>query len=475
MNTQIQSEIDALLNELSQIDSTLEAAEKARAEKKILYNIGKKYDEVQAWEQAENYLKQALEKLTSYTPENNEEAEICSNLAGIQLDQQQYAAASEYYQQILAFPENDFKGKAYHSLAFCQMQLDAPEEALAHLEQAIQWNTTAEKYLDLGKNHHLLAILHLRQEAKANALEHFEEAVAILAPHQHFAELKGVLDNLRLFVKEAMRPQNQLTFYNNHLAQSSEEEQEALMGFWYYYRGLWYEEEQKNKEAFEDFEQAKKLHDKHQITAIAGMLWYHLGALLEEQGKHTLSITYHAEALKLLLAQKDYSKVGLIAYFLKSSLDAIQEPIIKQEIEILLEEVQTLGLSIEDEETPATNSAQDPTQEPDWVSNEMLSENLAAVAQIHQLTKDELKEKLQELKHQLPEALAAYTENALELAERYEQDYKGAWFNKKKKQQKFVSFCTDFTRELDKLAENNSLNEEQHKLIKETKIALQAL
>ncbi len=473
MNTQIQAEIEELLNELNQLDSNLEEAEKAKAEKKILYNLGKKYDEAQEWTQAETYLKQALEKLSLYTPEENEEAEILSNLAGVQIDQERFAQASEYYQQILALPENDFKGKAYHSLAFCEIQQQAPEKALEYLEQAIQWNTEAEKYLDLGKNHHLMAILHLRQEAQANALEHFEEAVAINAEHQNFAELKSVLDNLRLFVKDAMRPQNQLTFYNNHLTQSTEAEQEVLMGFWYYYRGLWYEEEQKNKEAFEDFTQAKRLLDKHQITVLSGMLWYHLGALLEEQGKHALSISYHAEALKMLLAQKDYQKIGLIAYFLKSSLESIQEPIIKQEIENLLAEVQALGLAIEDDEVIATE--QDPTQEPDWVSNEALAENLAAVAQIYQLTKDELQENISNLKENLPEELLTYTENALELAERYQQDYKGAWFNKKKKQQIFVDFCADFIKELDNLAKNNTLNEAQTKIIEEAKTALQEI
>lgn len=473
MNTQIQSEIDALLHELSQLDSTLEEQEKAKAEKKILYQVGKKYDEAQEWIQAETYLKQALAKMIDYAPEDNEEAEILSNLAGIQIDQERFVEAEDYYQKILALPENDFQGKAYHSLAFCAIKQQDPETALEYLEKAIEWNTAAEKYLDLGKNHHLSAILHLQQETKADALAHFEEALAIYAKHKHFEELKGVLDNLRLFVKDAMRSQNQLTFYNNHLAQSSEENDEALKGFWHYYRGLWYEEEQKSKEAFEDFEQAKKLHDKHQVTAILGMLWYHLGALLEEQGKHALSISYHAEALKLLLVQKEYQKVGLIAYFLKSSLEAVQEPILKQEIEQLLAEANSLGLAIEEDET--TNAEQDPTQEPDWVSNEMLAENLAAVAQIHQLTREELQENLDALKEKLPEELASYTENALELAERYQQDYKGAWFNKKKKQQKFVDFCTDFIKELDNLAINYTLDEAQTKIIDAAKISLKII
>jgi tetratricopeptide (TPR) repeat protein len=468
MNPSQQSEIEALELSLKNIDSSLSEAEKVVSEKKILYQIGKKYDEVQEWTLAQEYLEKALALIPQYTPQEGEESEILFNLAGIQLDQQKFAEANEFYLKILALPENEYWGKAYYGLGFCEMQSQAWDIAIENFEKALNWNTANERTEDLGKNHHLLALAYLQKNQNAPALENFEQSILYHAQHQNYDGVESTVGNIRVFVKEAMRPQNQLVFYNNHISQCEEDNLEDLAGFWYYCAALWYEEEQKSKEAFEHFQKALELHQKHQVETLMGLLYYHLGSFYEEQGKHTLAVEYHAHALEKLMARKQYAKVGLIVYFLQSSENSITDPEMLTKVKDLYQEAETLGLVLESEDF---EPEEDP-QNPEWVNNESLEENLAAVAKIHQLTQLELEGNRGKAKEVLPQNLGDFLEISLELAERYSQDYKGAWFGRKKKQQKLSEYTSTFLGELDALLDSEGLSPSQKENIAEAKITL---
>ncbi len=465
MNPTLQTEIKDLENALESMDTAGTEAENAAAQKKILYQIAKKYDEAQEWDTAKEYLQKAFGLLKSYNPEEGEEAELLFNLAGIALDQQKNQEAAHYYQQILDLPESDYWGKAYYGVGFYQMSSQQWKEALTNFEKSLDWNQGRGLSEDLGKIHHLLAVTYLQEGQNALALEHFEESVAQHTAQQNYQGLERTFFNLRQFIKEAMRPQNQLTFYQNHIQQSEEEGQEALAGFWYYYRALWYEEEQQTQAALQDFEKALELHQKQQVDNLKGLLYYHIGALYEEVGRHGPAILYHAEALEDMMAKKQYAKVGLIAYFLQSSLQDVKDENLLQKIQDLQKQVEALGLGLDQDDADTEENA----QTPDWSSNDSIAEHLAAVVEMNQKA---LEERQKELKNNLPETWSDFLEASQEMDERYAQAHKNAWFGRKKKEQKHQEFRASLLSDLAQLLQDTSLSAEQLEEIKKFKEGL---
>ncbi|NJL15451.1 MAG: tetratricopeptide repeat protein [Microscillaceae bacterium] len=355
--------------------------------------------------------------------------DIALEMAEMLAEERAWAQALTYTEQALAQAPGSFTPSAYHQKLIALMQLSEVETAFAWAKEAREWfKQHPDEGPYEGKILHNLALLHLQQGQNAEALEYFEAAIRHQARHREYAPLRLSLANLQIFIKEAMRPQNQLIFYNNHLAEARQENDALRLALWHLYRGLWYDEEDQKEAAFEDYLLAEQLFEQLEVHEWKGELHYYLGTLYEEKGQHPEAIRRHLFALEAMLGAYPSASAGMVVYYLQKSQDDIEDPALRQKATELLAEAQERGLDTQ------TDLAEAHLQEDESQEAYLAGEEASDLAG---LSLPELEERYQEARKQ-PD-VKAYATIAFLYLERLHEHYRSAWFSKKKKKEAFES------------------------------------
>ncbi|GAB4395412.1 MAG: hypothetical protein OHK0053_03020 [Microscillaceae bacterium] len=351
--------------------------------------------------------------------------DIALEMAEMLAEERSWVEALAYTEQALAQAPGPFTPSAYHQKLIALMQLSEVETAFAWAKEALEWlkQHPSEGPYE-GKILHNLALLHLQQGQNAEALEYFEAAIRQQARHREYGPLRLSLTNLQIFIKEAMRPQNQLIFYNNHLAEARQENDDLRLALWHLYRGLWYDEEDQKEAAFEDYLQAEQLFAQLEVPDWKGELHYYLGTLYEEKNQHPEAIRRHLLALEAMLGAYPSASVGMVVYYLQKSQDDIQDPALRQKTQELLAEAQKRGLDVQ------ADLAEAHVQEDESEDAHLPEEEANDLAE---LSLPELESRYQQALQQ-PDS-QAFVSVALFYLDKLYEHYRTAWFSKKKKKE----------------------------------------
>jgi tetratricopeptide (TPR) repeat protein len=467
----LESVIQTLKKQIEGLDINLAESTRMELEKDLLFEIGQKYHELNDYGLAIENLEIAASLSEKTLSEKDEKAEIYFHLANAYSLSDQKELAINTYRQALGFDEQAMTGKVHHHLGNFYFRQEEWEEALANYQQAIDFYQKHQNTETIGVIYNLMGAVYANQQKPKKALSFFESAIDTNLETQNHAELGKTFHNLRFFLAQAMTHSNIANYYEHLLQQNTETENQAINAFVHHNYGLWHHKDGNSEKALLHLSKALELKQTLQIQYELGHTFYHLGAIYEEKSEHLKAFEYHVKGLKNMLQEGKYESVSVITYFLESSMEDMEDENLKKEAQDLIHEAEEMGLNIaeydlEDEELELDVQEGD---DKDIEDNDIedLAENLAEVAQKdNSASLDELKTAYQNYQNDLPQSALEFAQVALQLIQKLEKDYKGAWFSKGKKKKELDEQKQDALKILNDVL-NQNLEKTQKEKIKE--------
>lgn len=450
----LDQEITALEAKLSALEENVDDPDKAEKLKDLHFQLGKKFAESDAFDRAIEHYENVISHLNTVADRHDEKGEIYFYLAQSYSKSEQKELAFNTFLQAREFDNSQLNGQIHQEVADFYFEEEDWDAAIENYQQAIAIHSANAADKALGRSYHLLAASYANQQQNKEALQSFEDAIVWVSKSGNIVEMGKIFYNLRIFLDNAMSFNNAYRFYQNMLENT--ESSDPLRAFLNHNLGLWFERDGQKPEAHQSFEKALALKEKHGIKYELGSTYYHLGAHLDANNELDKAFEYHVLALEHMLSEKRYDELGILVYYLNSTLDDMPESELKARAIEKIAEAEKTGLITETEADP---SGED---EDDFLTDHKLADNLSKVAEQEQLPQAS-DEAFENLKNNLPENAGEFAAVAWERLESLHHSYKNAWFSKKKKKKIFEENRDEILILMKEARRKAALDEEEQK------------
>ena len=407
-----------LLKEIQELEDHLKAhaesvdeLDKDKKLKELNFTLGQKYADLDEYDKAIEHFENAISFLHRLSLDDTEKAEVYYHLAKSYDRSEQSELAFNTYHQALGFNNDVMNGFIHHQLGNWYFSREEWNDALANYTKAIDYHVDTGKLSELGKNYHMIGAVYANQQINKEALQNFEKSFEWNTQTQNYKELGKSFFNLRIFLKHAMSFNNRQIYYQNLLHESEENEQIGLVAFIYHNLGLWFLEDSKYEDAYKCFEKSIAFKNDNHIFYELGSSYYHAGSCLESLNDSKKAFEYHIFALANMLNHAQYDEVGMVVYYLQTSIHEVQDNKLKSDAIKLIREAESLGMGVEVGDLSEIEKELEENYE-EIITNESFSKTIEEVAEIEEKqeevvvkTEEKQEEELVEIEEKLKEAI----------------------------------------------------------------------
>ena len=387
----LKQEIQELEDHLRTFAESVDEPDKDKKLKELNFTLGQKYADLDEYDKAIEHFENAISFLHRLSLDDAEKAEVYYHLAKSYDRSEQSELAFNTYHQALGFNNDVVNGFIHHQLGNWFFSREEWNDALANYTKAIDYHVDTGKLSELGKNYHMIGAVYANQQINKEALQNFEKSFEWNTQTQNYNELGKSFFNLRIFLKHAMSFNNRQVYYQNLLHESEENEQVGLVAFIYHNLGLWFLEDSKYEDACKCFEKSILYKNDNHIIYELGSTYYHAGSCLESLNDSKKAFEYHIFALTKMLNNAEYDEVGMVVYYLQTSIHDIQDNKLKSDAIKLIREAENLGMGVEVGDLTEIEKELEENHE-EILTNEIFTKTIEEVAEIEEKQEDAVKE-----------------------------------------------------------------------------------
>ena len=387
-------EIQELEDHLKTLAESVDELDKDKKLKELNFTLGQKYADLDEYDKAIEHFENAISFLHRLSMDDAEKAEVYYHLAKSYDRSEQSELAFNTYHQALGFDNDVVNGFIHHQLGNWYFSREEWSDALVNYTKAIDYHVDTGKLSELGKNYHMIGAVYANQQINKEALQNFEKSFEWNTQTQNYNELGKSFFNLRIFLKHAMSFNNRQIYYQNLLHESEENEQVGLVAFIYHNLGLWFLEDSKYEDASKCFEKSILYKNENHISYELGSTYYHAGSCLESLNDSNKAFEYHIFALSKMLNHAQYDEVGMVVYYLQTSIHDVQDNKLKSDALKLIREAESLGMGVEVGDLSEIEKELEENYE-EILTNESFSKTIEEVAEIEEKQGEQPKESIQ--------------------------------------------------------------------------------